>query len=90
MTEQLTHHRFASLLSHLAMNAARWSAETLSLPECASKPVQFAVVARFLAEMRPVLDYIEEQAIPDAAERHRRAVERTIREIQGDLGRMPG
>jgi hypothetical protein len=61
----LTNLKFSGYASRLAQKSAAWAADTITcLPENVDKPIHKDAVARYLAEMRLILDHIEQQVKP--------------------------
>lgn len=58
--EEMTNAEFAQQVGYVASSAAKWAADSLSLPEKIADPVTKYAMERFLEEMRGRLDRIEE------------------------------
>jgi hypothetical protein len=58
----LTNHAFAAYAARLAHKSAAWAADTLqTMPEYILDPIRADVAARYLREMRGLLDHMEQQ-----------------------------
>lgn len=58
----ITNVEFAGVAAGLARDAASWAASTCVLPEKANKPVRPDTIARFTAEVRDRLEFLERWA----------------------------
>lgn len=70
MSSDLTHCLFSQLLGRIAVEAASWSSDCLTLPEEVNQPMRPEDVARFTKGMRERLDRIDQRAglLPVASE----------------------
>ncbi len=55
----ITNRRFSEWAGRMAVRAAGWASDTLTLPEAVNKPMPADQVARFIADMRGMLDAME-------------------------------
>lgn len=61
----LTNYAFAAYAARIAHKSASWAADTLqTIPEDILDPIRQSVAARYLNEMRGLLDHIEKQVKP--------------------------
>ncbi|MBX9750874.1 MAG: hypothetical protein K5Q68_14900 [Roseococcus sp.] len=55
----ITHRRFSEWAGRMAARAAGWASDTLTLPETVNEPMPEEQVARFIRDMRGMLDAME-------------------------------